>query len=279
MKSMVERVVEAVKQDAEIKDRDGTQPAKYYAKDAEGDKMSKSTKQARARHFEKGTAKDDDDPSAYEPAPGDKDAKTKLSKHTIAVRKKFPELYKEDADTSLQKKADASGIPKGILKQVYKRGVAAWRTGHRPGTTPEQWGHARVNSFISKGKGTWGKADSDLAAKVRKEEFNACCSECEHMAEGLEHEDILIIENGEKKNVTLNKPQRGGSKKFYVYVKNDKGNVVKVSFGDPNMEIKRDDPARRKSFRARHGCDNPGPKWKAKYWSCYQWRAGAKVDN
>ena len=279
MKSMVERVVEAVKQDAEIKDRDGTQPAKYYAKDAEGDKMSKSTKQARARHFEKGAAKDDDDPSAYEPAPGDKGAKTKLSKHTIAVRKKFPELYNEDADTSLQKKADASGIPKGILKQVYKRGVAAWRTGHRPGTTPEQWGHARVNSFISKGKGTWGKADSDLAAKVRKEEFNACCSECEHMAEGLEHEDILIIENGEKKNVTLNKPKRGGSKKFYVYVKNDKGNVVKVSFGDPNMEIKRDDPARRKSFRARHNCDNPGPKWKARYWSCRQWRAGSAVED
>ena len=55
--------------------------------------------------------------------------------------------------------------------------------------------------------------------------------------------------------------------------------VVKVGFGDPNMEIKRDDPARRKSFRARHNCDNPGPKWKARYWSCYQWRAGAKVDN
>ena len=55
--------------------------------------------------------------------------------------------------------------------------------------------------------------------------------------------------------------------------------MVKVTFGDPNMEIKRDDPARRASFRARHGCDNPGPKWKAKYWSCYQWRASAKVDN
>ena len=55
--------------------------------------------------------------------------------------------------------------------------------------------------------------------------------------------------------------------------------VVKVGFGDPNMEIKRDDPARRRSFRARHNCDDPGPKWKARYWSCYQWRAGAKVDN
>ena len=54
--------------------------------------------------------------------------------------------------------------------------------------------------------------------------------------------------------------------------------MVKVNFGDPNMEIKRDDPARRKSFRARHNCDNPGPKWKARYWSCKQWRAGKKVE-
>ena len=83
------------------------------------------------------------------------------------------------------------------------------------------------------------------------------------------------------KKVKLNDPFRtsGGPKKFSVYVKNEKGNVVKVNFGDPNMEIKRDDPARRKSFRARHNCENPGPKWKARYWSCYQWRGGAKVDS
>lgn len=77
----------------------------------------------------------------------------------------------------------------------------------------------------------------------------------------------------EKKGKKLNKPFRtpGGPKKFSVYVKNEKGNVVKVNFGDPNMEIKRDDPARRKSFRARHNCDSPGPKTKAKYWSCKMW--------
>jgi len=87
-----------------------------------------------------------------------------------------------------------------------------------------------------------------------------------------------IIEAKEKK--TLNKPFRtpGGPKKFSVYVKNEKGNVVKVNFGDPNMEIKRDDPERRKNFRARHNCDNPGPKTKARYWSCRQWRAGKKVE-
>ena len=73
----------------------------------------------------------------------------------------------EKADVSLKKKAEKSGISASILKQVYNRGVAAWRTGHRPGTTPEQWGHARVNSFISKSSGTWGGADKDLAAKAK----------------------------------------------------------------------------------------------------------------
>ena len=73
------------------------------------------------------------------------------------------------------------------------------------------------------------------------------------------------------RKVKLNNPTKGDTKKFKVYVKNDKGNVVKVEFGDPNMEIKRDNPARRKSFRARHKCDTPGPKWKARYWSCKNW--------
>jgi hypothetical protein len=92
--------------------------------------------------------------------------------------------------------------------------------------------------------------------------------------------DSLAAEKPNKK-VTLNKPFRTpkGPKKFSVYVKNDKGNVVKVNFGDPNMSIKRDDPERRKSFRARHQCDtNPGPKWKARYWSCRFWEAGKPVN-
>jgi hypothetical protein len=75
-------------------------------------------------------------------------------------------------------------------------------------------------------------------------------------------------------NKTLNKPFRlpgGSAKKFGVYVKNEKGNVVIVKFGDPNMSIKRDDPERRSNYRARHNCDNPGPKYKANYWSCKMW--------
>ena len=85
--------------------------------------------------------------------------------------------------------------------------------------------------------------------------------------------DKTLNESNKPSKVKLNKPFRtpGGPKKFSVYVKNEKGNVVKVNFGDPNMSIKRDDPERRKSFRARHGCDNPGPKWKANYWSCKMW--------
>lgn len=73
---------------------------------------------------------------------------------------------------------------------------------------------------------------------------------------------------------TLNKPVRtpGGPKKFKVMVKDSEtGNIKTVRFGDPNMKIRKNEPERRKSFRARHNCDNPGPKDKARYWSCRNW--------
>ena len=142
-----------VRQDPEIKDREGTQPAKYYAGD-----MSKATKQARARHFDK---------KKSGPAPGDKSAKTKPSKHTLKYRQMFGEQEVNEKIEGLVKKAEKSGISYGILKKVYDRGMAAYKTGHRPGTTAQQWAFARVNSFITKGKGTWGGADKDLAAKAR----------------------------------------------------------------------------------------------------------------
>jgi hypothetical protein len=94
-------------------------------------------------------------------------------------------------------------------------------------------------------------------------------------------EEILQEAEYQGRKVTLNKPTRGDVKKFKVYVKNDKGNVVKVNFGhggtsakkkgEKTMRIKKSNPERRKSFRARHNCDNPGPKWKARYWSCKAW--------
>jgi shikimate kinase/nicotinic acid mononucleotide adenylyltransferase len=156
------------KQDSDIKDKEGTQPAKYYTG------LAKSTKSKRDAHFKKGAKMDDDNPAAYKPAPGDAEAETKMSKHT----KKFKQMYgesvqlDEDATKSLKDKAEKSGMPYSILKKVYDRGVAAWRTGHRPGTNPQQWGLARVNSFVTKSSGTWGKADADLAKKVRGEEVS-----------------------------------------------------------------------------------------------------------
>ena len=91
----------------------------------------------------------------------------------------------------------------------------------------------------------------------------------------IEEDAIYIDEEdgGKKKSVKLNKPflTPGGPKKRAVYVKNEKGNTIKVTFGDPNMRIKSSDPERKSSFRARHNCDNPGPKTKARYWSCRMW--------
>jgi hypothetical protein len=265
-------------------DKDSDLPKKYVS-----GIDSKSTKQARARHFEKGTKMDDDNPAAYKPAPGDATAKTKPSQYTKKFKKMFgeevtqkqiqdlekfgdrllkkfdidveftrhfadrmndarnkPEIgiaelqklfkkiqknkganikkhgdmevvlkdlqsdlnlpvainYKdgefevvnktimrkkdfktsnkvlsyeeyessfegvltEDVKTALKNKAEKTGISYGILKKVYDRGVAAWRTGHRPGTTPSQWGLARVNSFATGGK-TRTTADADLWKK------------------------------------------------------------------------------------------------------------------
>ncbi len=235
-------------QDPDVKDMPGSQPKGYYKG------VDKDKKDDRARHFKKYGKMDDDNPAAYKPAPGDKDAKTKPSVHTkkfkdmfgeaakadMTVRKrphmalektgavKFDKRFKifkskeqvgedlnndindilnfskdfedflmsEDFDDlteskkALKKKAEKTGISYGILKKVFDRGVAAWRTGHRPGTTPTQWGLARVNSFATKGKGTWGKADKDLAAKVRKEQFSLTDKEKEEFS-SLDEQTML----------------------------------------------------------------------------------------
>lgn len=89
---------------------------------------------------------------------------------------------------------------------------------------------------------------------------------------GFVEEDELWEAEYRGRKVTLNKPMRGDVKKFHVYVRDPKTkNVKKVNFGDPNMRIKKSNPARRRSFRARHRCDTPGPKTKARFWSCKKW--------
>ena len=249
-------------------------------------------------------------------------------------------------------KAKKSGISVGTLRKVYNRGVAAWKTGHRPGTTPQQWGHARVNAFIAKKKKGGLNHDTDLAhteydgemteamagrkrntpvtlagpdmkskavdsvsqnltktrnsykktlakkaldpnnsdikiMKLKKEDqehencgTDQCCGEC---AEDEIQEEVTIMEDGEKKGVKLNniiRTSENPKKKFKVYVRDPSTKKIKVvRFGDPNMEIKRDDPGRRANFRARHDCANKKDKTTPGYWSCRQWRGGSKVEN
>ena len=321
-KDFIEQINEGAygyeKQDPDIKGKDGTQPAKYHKG------LSKDTKKKRDAHFKaKKTG----------PAPGDADAETKPSVHT----KKFKDMFGEDATKGLKNKADKSGVSYSILKKVYDRGLAAYKTGHRPGTTAPQWAMARVNSFLTGGGAR--KADNDLWKSTKKEDTDiwnlqdACWQgykqvgmkkkgskevpNCvpEELGPNATQRDYIddfidsdapqfkgkdkkkrvamaiaafrskneewegLNEWGEVeeeseyqgRKVTLNKPTSGDVKKSKVYVKNEKGTVVKVNFGDPNMTIKKNIPARRKSFRARHNCDNPGPKWKARYWSCKAW--------
>jgi len=177
--------------------------------------------------------------------------------------KDFDEEFEisESAESALKKKAEKSGISYGTLKKVYDRGMAAWRTGHRPGATQQQWAFARVNSYITKGKGTYHGADKDL----RENDIETNHSELKTFAQMREA-------TYQGKKVPLNKPMPGDVKKSKVYVDPDGDGVAKkVNFGDPNMTIKKNIPARRKSFRARHNCDNPGPKDKPRYWSCKAW--------
>ena len=103
-----------------------------------------------------------------------------------------------------------------------------------------------------------------------------------HQGQAEDIEDIISEEQIEEaeyrgRKVKLNKPMRGDVKKFKVYVKNPKGNVVKVNFGQGGdakggtMRIRKSNPKARANFRARHNCDNPGPRHKARYWSCRKW--------
>ncbi len=193
--------LDAQPQDKDVKSKDGTQPKKYYKN------LSKDTKDSRANHFaKKDTTKNDNSPAPgdkdaetkpsqftqkYKKMYGEgkmsqidamqKDGKSsseiaKLMKLPLRVVKSIlgehvehPAKQMFEQIEGLKNKAEKSGMSYGILKKVYDRGMAAWRGGHRPGTTQQQWAFARVNSFITKSSGTWGGADKDLAAKVKGE--------------------------------------------------------------------------------------------------------------
>ena len=278
-----------VKQDPDIKDMPGTQPAKYHSG------VKSSVKDDRERHFKAKKAG---------PAPGDKGAVTKPSVHTKKYKQMYGEVLDKDADIGDYvkdfKKSDAPQFKGKSDKKKHKMAVAAYLSRNealidRVDEMLTENGHTDVASMKNKVAIAY-KALERMQSELSKlgdeddlptwwtNKVATAVSRIDDMSDYLdtqvdeEYESELnewgeIEEDSEYqgRKVKLNKPMAGDVKKSKVYVKNEKGNVVKVEFGDPNMTIKKHIPARRKSFRARHNCDNPGPKWKARYWSCKAW--------
>tara|TARA_Y100001937_G_scaffold90035_1_gene121766 strand:+ start:1513 stop:3153 length:1641 start_codon:yes stop_codon:yes gene_type:complete len=280
-----QKEITPVKQDKDVKDKPGTQPAKYYSG------VKKKTKDARAAHFRKGAKMDDDNPAAYKPAPGDSKGKTKPSQYT----KKFKQMFGDSYDIGKSYADHTKSITPGENKKLTKEDIEEW---YKKEEIHEKYELKYGDDWYIKLTETYNKLLEKVEVVHDKCGTPDCCGQCadanitEQKKEPLDRFGTFILRNEwgqiteaaeyQGKKVKLNDPIRTSenpNKKFKVYVKNEKGKVVVVRFGDPNLEIKRDDPARRKSFRARHNCDNPGPKTKARYWSCQQWRAGAKVDN
>ena len=192
--------------------------------------------------------------------------------------------HKIQAAVAMEQRAREMG--KTSAANVYRKYINKMKEITKQKESLDSKDEPKINQIIKKLKGA-SKAHAGQAKDLEKainEEFEDMLVEClqENGKCGCNPEEIEEAEVDGKK-VKLNDPIRTSenpNKKFKVYVKDPStGNIKVVRFGDPNLSIKRDDPNRRKSFRARHNCDNPGPKTKARYWSCFQWRGSAKVDN
>lgn len=134
-------------------DSDGYHPPKYYRG------LTRKKQLARRKELTRRAKMSWKDPLAYRPFKTDRGVPTRTSSYTQQWRKRFPHAR------SLQEKAAATGVPVRYLKESYDRGMAAWRTGHRPGATQEQWGYARVHSLLLCGK-TYRTTDSDIARRA-----------------------------------------------------------------------------------------------------------------
>jgi len=157
-----------------------------------------------------------------------------------------------------------------MLQAVYDRGIGAYKTNPssvRPSvSSPEQWAMARVNSFLKIVSGSKSvNHDKDLLPSSHPSSSKKSIAKVQYVLD-------LTKAEYQGETVTLNKPRRikGGNKKFEVFVQ-DGGKVKRVAFGDPNMEIRRDDPKARANFRSRHSCDTKKDKTTAGYWSCRMW--------
>lgn len=116
-------------------------------------------KAQRLRRMKEGTRRKSSDPRGYRPFPTDKGKKVRKSKHTRKFEKYYPNA------NSLEQKAHVTGVPLNIIKKVYNKGLAAWRTGHRPGASQQAWGYARVHSFLTRGK-TFYTTDAHLVREA-----------------------------------------------------------------------------------------------------------------
>jgi predicted kinase len=253
---MKDRLRRMAQDDSKKEVEEEKRPAQYHSG------LSKSTSDKRASHFKKQGDKPDDQASAYKPAPGDATAKTKTSKHTS----KFKAMYGEDMDIAfekfiseeyiekksldgLKKKAEKSGIPYGILKKVYDRGMAAWKTGHRPGTTPQQWAYARVNSFATKSKGTWGGADKDLASRVREEVEEATTHSWKSEGHYLENgQEWTGDQHNYDNNIWTGKEHTKDSQKLYHYKELPSKLRDKIDMKVDQMEARKSPLQRLKDF-------------------------------
>ena len=276
------------------KDKESGLPKKYVSG------LSPSTAKARAAHWEKMDKLSDRDPAAYEPAPGDATAKTKESKHTKKAREMFGEAcwtgYKR---VGMKKKGDKM-VPNCVpaneesdrnqrlrdalekVKKDFTKSSADKKTTIKmptPAPKPEP-------TSVGGGMDYYPKAPYGRRYMGDSVEYNGKKIEETQKGKNVVPPPASTIattggiQEEENENKPLGKVMRAGDgkKKFKVFVKNSKGNTVKVGFGDPNMEIKRDDPERRKNFRARHNCDTATDRTTPRYWSCRQWRASSKVE-
>jgi hypothetical protein len=365
------------------KDKESGLPKKYVSG------LSPSTAKARAAHWDKMDKLSDKDPAAYEPAPGDATAKTKESKHTKKYREMFGDPKKNEIDEAcwtgykrvgMKKKGDKM-VPNCVPEEVelgemsklsdtlakIKHDFSTPPANHKdaepskptPATKPKTGGGMPYYPDAAPGKRDLGDSvemdgeqidelskrtlrnygdaadeqESDIRYTLKRTEKSKHISagakdELRKLADRRKagrklaadkrgyykgtsgnykftHGDAKVhateetqkgknvvpppagtiattggIQEEENENKPLGKVMRAGDgkKKFKVFVKNAKGNTVKVGFGDPNMEIKRDDPERRKNFRARHNCDTATDRTTPRYWSCRQWRSSAKVE-
>ncbi len=203
------------------------------------------------------------------------------------VQKSSTEGLRNKLEMWNEKYADKHGkLTMAMLRDVYDRGVGAYRTNPssvRPNvTSPEQWAMARVNSFLEAARGAKKvNHDQDIHDKIKKTMPTA--SQVHVDGADWKRKKKPKVEKAEYqgRTVALDKPFRmpkGSSKKFGVYVK-DGDRVKRVTFGDPNMEIRRDDAQARANFRSRHSCDTATDKTSARYWSCRMWTAKTPVSD